>query len=113
MPDPLPLFAPSGLLRPSFNLPALPSFGGTPTDISAYMPQLPQIVRAYQDQEAQKPWWVEPLEFLDELLFGQMVKGFLAGRPDWEGVTIEKDGAGEPTGLFVEQTYVPGQPFTG
>lgn len=28
-------------------------------------------------------------------------------RPPWEGVTIEKDAAGEPTGAFVEQTYVP------
>ncbi|MGH7276456.1 MAG: amidohydrolase, partial [Candidatus Rokuibacteriota bacterium] len=27
--------------------------------------------------------------------------------PPWEGVTIEKDAAGEPTGVFVEQTYVP------
>lgn len=28
-------------------------------------------------------------------------------RPPWEGVTIEKDSAGEPTGVFVEETYVP------
>ncbi|MBI2161668.1 MAG: amidohydrolase [Candidatus Rokubacteria bacterium] len=28
-------------------------------------------------------------------------------RPPWEGVTIEKDAAGETTGVFVEQTYVP------
>ena len=27
--------------------------------------------------------------------------------PPWEGVTIEKDSRGEPTGVFVEQTYVP------
>jgi predicted amidohydrolase YtcJ len=27
--------------------------------------------------------------------------------PPWEGVTIEKDAAGEPTGVFLEQTYVP------
>ncbi len=27
--------------------------------------------------------------------------------PPWEGVAIEKDAAGEPTGVFVEQTYVP------
>src|SRR5207253_54570 len=27
--------------------------------------------------------------------------------PPWEGVTIEKDTRGEPTGVFVEQTYVP------
>lgn len=27
--------------------------------------------------------------------------------PPWAGVTIEKDAAGEPTGVFVEQTYVP------
>ena len=27
--------------------------------------------------------------------------------PPWEGVTIEKDPRGEPTGVFVEQTYVP------
>ena len=113
MPDPLPLFAPSGLLRPSFNLPALPSFGGTPTDISAYMPQLPQIVRAYQDQEAQKPWCVEPLEFFDELLFGQMVKGFLAGTGEtgagdnlWEGFRKNP--------IFqVIDMLLPGQPFTG
>jgi len=27
--------------------------------------------------------------------------------PPWEGVTIEKDSRGEPTGIFVEQTYMP------
>src|SRR6266480_6376864 len=27
--------------------------------------------------------------------------------PPWEGVTIEKDSRGEPTGVFVEQTYMP------
>jgi predicted amidohydrolase YtcJ len=27
--------------------------------------------------------------------------------PPWEGVTLEVDAAGEPTGVFVEQTYVP------
>jgi predicted amidohydrolase YtcJ len=27
--------------------------------------------------------------------------------PPWEGVTIETDARGEPTGVFVEQTYVP------
>jgi predicted amidohydrolase YtcJ len=27
--------------------------------------------------------------------------------PPWDGVTIEKDAAGEPTGVFAEQTYVP------
>jgi predicted amidohydrolase YtcJ len=30
-----------------------------------------------------------------------------ATAPPWDGVTIEKDAAGEPTGVFVEQTYVP------
>jgi len=28
-------------------------------------------------------------------------------RPPWEGVTLETDAAGEPTGVFVEQTYIP------
>jgi Amidohydrolase family len=28
-------------------------------------------------------------------------------RPPWEGIEIERDGGGEPTGVFVERTYVP------
>jgi predicted amidohydrolase YtcJ len=27
--------------------------------------------------------------------------------PPWDGIQIEKDPAGEPTGIFVEQTYIP------
>jgi predicted amidohydrolase YtcJ len=27
--------------------------------------------------------------------------------PPWDGIQIERDSAGEPTGIFVEQTYIP------
>src|SRR5262249_57184823 len=27
--------------------------------------------------------------------------------PPWEGIQIERDSTGEPTGVFVEQTYIP------
>ncbi len=88
-----------------FDVPGTLKDGRFPTraDLDRVAPQNPVYIRAIWG------YWRHTLPLVS---IANSAALRLAGitrdtRPPWEGVTIEKDSAGEPTGVFVEQTYVP------